>query len=363
VIRALVSGALANKPWNGGIAWARLSLLLGLRRLGFEVFFVEQVDKSTRAQRSYFRDVLEPFSLGGALIDGGHPIPEDALDAADEAELLINIGGHLTVEALKGRPRRKVFLDDDPGYTQIWHAAGQIGDRLSGHDAYFTYGTNIGRSECPIPLGGVEWRPARPGIVLSEWPRAEGTFDRFTTVASWRGAYGPLEYEGRRYGAKAHEFRKVAELPKLVDPRFEIALEIHEADASDRALLEQSGWKLVDPRAVAGTPTAFRAYVQGSGAEFSAAQGVYVHTRSGWFSDRSACYLAAGKPVLLQDTGFSSHLPVGQGLVSFSTVQDAARRVAEITSAYDDHCAAAREVAEDFFDSDKVLGKLLEDVL
>jgi hypothetical protein len=363
VAAALVSGALASKPFNGGNAWTRLTILLGLHRLGFDVFFVEQVDEPTEEQRAYFREVLDLFSLRGLLIEPTRPVPDEVLQAAGTADILVNIGGHLDVASLKERPRTKIFLDDDPGYTQIWYVSGVGRARLAGHDFYFTYGMNIGRSDCSIPSADIAWRPARPSVVLSEWQRKHQPFDRFTTVASWRGAYGPVEYAGRRYGVKAHEFRRFVELPTLVAARFEIALEIHSGDESDRARLERNGWKLVDPMRVAATPSSYRTYIQTSGAEFSAAQGIYVQTSSGWISDRSACYLAAGKPVLLQDTGFSSHLPVGKGLVSFSTLEEAAVLAAEIAAAYDDHCAAAREIAEEYFDSDAVLRQLLEDVL
>jgi hypothetical protein len=357
---AIVAGALANKPWNGGNAWTRLSFLLGLRQLGLEVYFVEQVKRATEEGRLYFKLVTESFSIPGALIQTDSPIPVEALEAAESAELLVNIGGHLTFELLKRPPRHKVFLDDDPAYTQFWHAAGQLGDRLAGHDAYFTYGTNIGGPGCPIPTSGIDWCAILPPVVLSEWPAAHGRLDRFTTVASWRGAYDPVEHDGRVYGLKAHEFRKVADLPERVARTFEIALDIHEADARDRDLLEGHGWQLVDPRIAAGTPKAFRDYVQGSGAEFSVAQGIYVETQSGWFSDRTVSYLASGKPALVQDTGFSLTIPVGDGLLAFRTLEEAAVGAERLGAEYEAHAAAARAIAEEYFDSQVILTRLLD---
>src|SRR5438034_1765749 len=203
---AIVSGALANKPWNGGNAWTRLSFVLGLRRLGFEVIFIEQLPQADEEARRYFGLVCASYGIDGVLLsDGG--VPEELVSRVEGAALLINIGGHLAVEALKRAADVKVFLDDDPAYTQIWHVSGQLGERLAGHDHYYTVGGCIGSPESEIPSGGIEWRRLWPPVVLSEWPLANGG-TRFTTVGSWRGAYGPMEYKGKWYGQKAHEFRR-----------------------------------------------------------------------------------------------------------------------------------------------------------
>jgi hypothetical protein len=201
-------------------------------------------------------------------------------------------------------------------------------------------------------------------VVLHDWPVVEGTDPgRFTTVASWRGAYGPLQFGGRTFGVKAHEFRKFAEVPTRLrgtGQTFEIALDIHPADGKDRDLLAAHGWRLVRPRAAVSGPDEFRRYVRESGAEFSAAQGVYVHTNSGWFSDRTVRYLASGKPALVQETGFSRNLPVGEGLVPFTTVEEAVEGARRIAGDYRGHTESARALAESHFDSDKVLGEFLE---
>lgn len=349
---ALVAGALAAKAGNGGNAWTRISLVRGLERLGFEVVFLEDLPEATAEQARFFDGVCRTFGIEGYLLDREAPTLE--------ADLLVNIGGHLD-----GRPARvNVFLDDDPGYTQLWHAQGLLDERLAGHDFYFTFGANIGRAGCPVPTDGIAWRPTRPAVVLEDWPVSEsGEKDRFTTVASWRGAYGCVEHDGRLLGQKAHEFRKLAALPRQSKRRFEIALDIAPEDAADLELLRGAGWTIVDPCSVAGDPDAFRGYVQGSGAELSAAQGVYVETKSGWFSDRSVRYLASGKPVLVQDTGLTRLLPTGEGLLVFRTAEEALRGVETIGEDYDRHARAARAIAERYFDSDRVLGDLLEQVL
>ena len=378
----VVSGAIANKHLNGGEAWVRLSWILGLRRLGFDVWFVEQIDEATcvdaagapapfaqSENRRYFEQVVERFGLeerASLLYEGGREaagVPlEELLPVAQEARLLVNVSGHLDLEPLMSRLRRKAYVDLDPGFTQFWHADGTGGARLEGHDVHFTVGENIGRPDCPIPTCGLDWKAVRPPAVLEEWPVADaGEADRFTTIGAWRGAFGQVEFGGHTYSLKVHEFRKVIELPRRSPQRFEIALDIHPGDERDRAALEANGWTLVDPRATVPGPLEFRDYVQGSGAEFSVAQGIYVETNSGWFSDRTVRYLASGRPVLVQDTGFSANLPVGEGLLAFTDLDGAVDGAERIAADYEHHRRAARAVAEAHFDSDTVLPRFLEE--
>jgi hypothetical protein len=378
---AVVSGALANKPGNGGGAWTRLSYVLGLQQLGFDTVFVEQiasdhcVDESGAAspfERSinlrYFREVVEAFGLTGhaALVSDGGRMAEGItfshlLEVVDGADLLINVSGHLTLEPVLRGIRRKVYVDLDPGFTQFWHAQSIAGPRLKGHDALFTVGTNMGQSDCPIPTDGVEWVPTLPPTVLNEWPVVDAPEPGpFTTVGSWRGPFGPVTHDGMTYGLKVHEFRKFAELPERVPATFEIALDIHPADGRDRDLLLRHGWRVIDPSTEVAGPLDFRRYVQRSSAEFSVAQGIYVETRSGWFSDRTARYLASGRPAVVQDTGFGQTLPVGEGLLTFRTLDEAVARVQEVMEEPERHRKAARALAEEHLGSDTVLGKILE---
>jgi hypothetical protein len=254
-----------------------------------------------------------------------------------------------------GKP---VFLDIDPGYPQMWRELG-LADMFEGHDAFVTIGENIGRPDCLIPDCGLEWITTPPPVDLESWPVAPGGAS-FTTVATWRNPYGTVTFDGTTYGSRVHEFRKFVELPRLVGADFELALDIDAAEVDDLALLERNGWRLVDPKRVAGTPDAYRSYIQGSKAEICIAQNIYVATRSGWISDRSLCYLASGKPVLAQDTGFSDNYPVGEGLIAFSTLDEAAAGVEEIERNYERHSRAARELAEEHFDAGKVMGRLLD---
>jgi hypothetical protein len=356
----LVGAVLAGKAGNGGHAWSRISFVEGLRRLGFNVVLIEQLANPSAAQREYFDAVCGEFAIDGHLLTGDPPY---ALSArAESAALLINIGGHLTRNELKLPARIKVYVDDDPGYTQLWHRDGLLNGRLDGHDFYFTFGQNVGRPGCALPAGGITWRPLRPPVVLDHWPPAATERRGFATVASWRGPYGRVESGGRLFGQKAHEFRRFAAAPEVIPEAFEIALDIDEADSADAGMMRAHGWSLLNPVDVAASPDAFRAYVQGSWAEFSVAQGIYVETNSGWFSDRTTRFLASGKPALVQDTGFSRDLPAGEGLVAFSTLEQAVAGAESIRIRYDAHADCAREVAERFFDSDLVLGRMLEEV-
>jgi hypothetical protein len=383
VTTIIVSGAIGNKIFNGGAAWTRLSYVLGFRKLGFDVYFVEQIQPETcvdeagqpasfdgSANRAYFRRITEQFGLSGkaALVCGNGELVDglsysELFAITESAALLVNISGHLGLEPLKSRARRKAYIDLDPGFTQFWHAAGSTAPRLAGHDYYFTIGENIGSSDCLIPTDGIRWRPTRQPIVLDYWPVCrEGDSRRFTTVAAWRGPYGPVEHDGKTFGSKVREFRKYIGIPAQVNGNFEIALDIHPSDHRDRELLRRNSWHLVDPRRVAPDPLAFQRYVQTSGAEFSVAQGIYVETNSGWFSDRTLRYLASGKPVLVQDTGFSRHYPVGSGLLAFSTPEQAVTGAEHIARDYSAHSSAAREIAETYFDSNRVLSGLIEQI-
>jgi hypothetical protein len=366
----VVSGALANKPHNGGEAWVRLSWIEGFRRLGHDVYFVEQVATGAPFEESlhlaWFRQVTSGFGLAdrAALIsDDGRSIygsTSRALESlAKEADLLVNISGNLSWRPMMSRLRRTAYVDIDPGFTQFWHQQGVA--LVPQHDVYFTIAANLGRGDCSIPPAGLPWKITRQPVVLSQWPVVKSAPDRFTTIASWRGPFGPIEHNGRRLGVKAHEFRKLVMLPAKVRQRLEIALSIDSGDEADLQKLLANGWVLVAPSAVAATPEAFRSYVQQSGGEFSVAQGMYVDTHSGWFSDRTVRYLASGKPALVQETGFSRELPTGCGLLSFTGEADAATAAAAIAADYDAHCAAAREIAERYFAHDIVLPRFLED--
>ena len=216
------------------------------------------------------------------------------------------------------------YVDLDPGFTQAWHTAG-VDVGLDGHDDYVTVGTGIGRPHCAIPTLGFDWMPVLPPVALEWWSPRPLRGNAITTIANWR-SYGPVECNGVRLGQKAHAFRPLIGLPSAVDAPCQLALLIHGGDQRDEHALIRHGWRIVDPARVAGTPARYRRFVRGSLAELGVAKHGYVVTRSGWFSDRSVCYLATGRPVVAADTGIGQVLPTGVGLLTFTDVEDRATR-------------------------------------
>jgi len=258
---------------------------------------------------------------------------------------------------------RRVFIDIDPGFAQFWHALG-LHDAFAGHDAFATVGLNVGRPATTVPACGLDWVPTLPPVCLDRWPASpipDGAPARVTSVCTWRGPFAAITYGGQRYGLRVHELRRFAALPSLVPgARFELALDIDPADEPDAAALRSHGWTLVDPKLVAADPGSYRGYLQASSAELMVAKELYVASRGGWFSDRSACYLASGRPVVAQDTGWSDHLPAGEGLLGFSEPAETAAAVAEVCGNPSRHAKAAREIAAEHFDAARVLGSLLD---
>jgi hypothetical protein len=318
------------------------------------------------ANLRWLEDIMRGCGLGGSwtaiLDDGRHAGASRArtLRHIRDSDLLINIMGFLADEELLGAARRRGFLDTDPGFGQMWRALGQA-DVFAGHDDVVTIGERIGRSDCTIPTCGLTWITTPQPVVLSAWtPAPPPARMRFTTVGRWRGAYGPVDYDGVRYGLRVHEFRRFAGLPAASGGRFELALDIHPDETADIALLRDRGWALADPAHAGRTPQAYRSFIAGSAAEFMVAKGMYVTSASGWVSERSLCYLASGRPVLAQDTGLADLYPVGEGLLTFTTLDEAVAGVEAIRGDYSRHARRARELAEAHFDSDKVLGRLLD---
>jgi hypothetical protein len=377
-LRIVVSGMVAGDPGHGGAAWAVLQYLLGFERLGHEVVFVEQCAESdlepegevlARSRNaSYFSQVMAEHGLGSSsalLLAGAEEtvgVDYDRLvEMTADAHLLVNISGILTDDRITSGIPVRVYLDLDPAFNQFWQVSG-IDMRFDGHTHFVTVGQAIGSADCPVPTCGLDWIPTVPPVVLDRWPREERiTHDAFTTVGNWR-AYGSIEHEGVSYGQKVHSLRELIRLPIRTEARFLLALTIHPDETRDLQALDENGWELLDAAEVAGTPAEYRRFLAGSRAELGITKSGYVLSRCGWFSDRSACYLASGRPVIAQETGFSRYLPVGDGLLSFQTEDDAVAAVDEVEREYDRHSAAARALAEELFDSDRVLSRLLERV-
>jgi hypothetical protein len=372
----LLSGMIAGVPQHGGATWAVLQYLLGFKRLGHDVYFVEPLDEMAllpagvplerSANAAYFRQVVVEFGLeqtATLLLAGtqhtlGLPYAQ-LRRIARRADVLVNISGLLTDEALMSQIPLRVYLDLDPAFVQLWHATQGIDMRFASHSHFVTIGLAIGHPDCVVPTCGLPWLTTLQPIVLAHWPVAERmTYNALTTVANWRG-YGSIEYDGVFYGQKAHSLRRFVTLPTLTEEKFMLALAIHPDEVKDLAALANNGWGLLDPAEMVHTPASYQQFIQGSKAELGIAKSGYVAARCGWFSDRSVCYLASGRPVIAQETGFSRFLPTGAGLFAFETIDDVLTSIEALKRDYARHARAARAIAQEYFDSNTVLAQLL----
>ena len=355
--RVLVSGMLAGDPGQGGATWAVLQWILGLRRLGHDVWALEPVRELRADVVAYFGRVAAAFGLQdrAALVGPGRQVVGQA---PEDAELLLDVAGMLRDDELFGAVPTRVYLDLDPAFTQLWHTQG-IEMRLEGHTHFATVGLALGSTDCPVPTLGRDWITTPPPVVLERWPFSDRIrHDAFTTVGNWR-SYGTLEANGMRYGQRAHTVRGLIELPGRTAQPITPALAIDDAEEPDLRALAANGWHLLSAEQMARTPARYHDFVQGSRAELGLPKEGYVVGRTGWFSDRSACYLASGRPVLLQETGFSTYLPTGEGLLAYDGVDSAAEGIATIVADYEHHRREARALAEGLLDSDVVLANLL----
>jgi hypothetical protein len=304
---------------------------------------------------------------------------EKRKELIQSADVLINVSGTLEKPESYRRVRRLVYIDTDPVFTQINIADGnsELRDRVNGHDVHFTVGECLGKD---LPDTGHRWHPIKHPIVLSEWLSSIPHRNAFTTVMNWT-SYKAITYCGRTYGQKDVEFLKFMSLPHRVLPTtLEVALHrphirrpsnyentparVRTLNQNDTTwtpyeVLTQLEWRVVDATEVCPDSRSYRRYIQTSKGEWSVAKNAYVDGKSGWFSGRSACYLAAGRPVIVQDTGFSRVLPVGEGILCFNTLDEAEAGIREVEANYSRHAKAAQNIAEAYFDSDKVLNRLL----
>ncbi len=362
-------------PEFAGSSWVRLQYMLGLRALGVESYWVDRLPevKSDKNPHSLdyltkrFAAMMKQFGLENnycIVYNGGEQhfgMSEEELSGlADEADVLINISGHLPESSPLMRVPRRAYVDVDPGFTQIW--AHEVDMNFGKHTHFFTIGQTVGTPDFKIPLQGIDWHVIRPPIALSEWtPNISESHTRFSTIADWRGSQEAI-FEGVYHGGKRDEFVKFLRLPPYTGERFELALCIGQHDYEDLGLLDGHLWKVQNFAQYTGDVESYREFIQDSRAEFSVAKGGYVRSNSGWVSDRTACYLASGKPALVQSTGFEKQLPTGKGLITFETLDEAVKGVEAINANYLSHAEAARKIAEEYFDSAKILPAMLEHV-
>ena len=376
--RVVVAGSAAQNPSYGGHLWVFLQYLLGFRRLGHDVLLVDRLRPEMlndppaggALKRSHelrrLTSVLRRYHLSDSFIvldHNGEPIAgitrREAIARTRTACALINISGFLDDAEILAAARRRVFLDLDPGFPQMWRELG-LADVLAGHDVFATVAGRIGAGDCVIPTCGLRWIVTRPPVVLEQWPAMKAPARiGFATVGAWRGPTGPVEYGGETYGLRVHEFRALAELPTRTAASFEAALDIDHADRADAELLRDGGWGLVKPAPATADPASYRRFIRAHAAELMVAKQMYVRTRGGWFSDRSACFMASGRPVLATDTGLDGLYPTGRGLLTFTSPSGAIDGARAILADYTRHARAARSIAERYFDSDAVLTELL----
>jgi GT2 family glycosyltransferase len=382
--KVVVLGMMSRIP-VAGVIWQNLHYLLGFERLGFEAYYVEthgrtptmlmkhpDDDSSARAAKFISR-IMRGFDLGGrwafhALHDDGrcYGMTLRQLERLyRSADLLIDLHGGTHPLPELAASGRLIYLETDPVELQLeLHRGDQATiDFLEPHGAFFTFGENWGNEDCLLPVSErFQFQPTRQPVVLDLWSgRAAEDNGLFTTVGNWKQRWRTLKFKGETYTWSKHDqFRRFIDLPKRFGPRFELALS--SISKSDRGLLERRGWLVRDGLALSREPGPYRSYIGASRGEFTVAKDQNVRLRTGWFSDRSATYLAAGRPVITQDTGFGSVLPTGAGLFAFSDVGDVAAALEAIDADYGAQAAAARDVAREYFGHDVVLGRLLDDL-
>jgi hypothetical protein len=361
------------------MAWHHLQYVLGLKKLGHDVLFIEDsddypscYDPTTHAVSTNARYGLRFAQLAFAKLgladdwtyyDANQdawfgPACRTAIDFCQGADVFLNVSGVNPVRAWLDRVPVRVFIDTDPAFTQIRHLTDEDARlRALQHNAFFTFGELIETPHSGIPDDGLSWQATRQPVVLDAWPPDVGPASgAFTTVMQW-DSYRPIQFGDQHYGMKSESFDLVRDLPSRIALPLEIAMG---GTSAPRAELEALGWRIVDPLTIARDPWKYQEYITKSRGEFSVAKHGYVVSRSGWFSERTACYLAMGRPAIVQETGFSKYLPCGSGLWAYDDKISAIEAIENVAANYQAECRAARELAMEFFDSRKVLGSLLE---
>jgi hypothetical protein len=383
--RIVVLGAMAEMPF-AGVAWQVLHYLEGLRRLGHDVVYVEDTgnwpydpdldtvtdDASGAARRLERVMAAAGFGDRWAFVNAAREgevwgMGEERMAAAvAQAEALVNLSGATVLKEAHLDVPVRIYLETDPVTPQLEIALGRQStvDFLGAHTHHFTFGERLGTPGCDVPVAQFDYRPTRQPVVLDWWPAPawypamppEGL--RFTTVANWEQTHKDIEFDGETYTwSKSAEFLKLLGVPGLAGVRIDLALALD--DAATIGLLRDSGFGVLQALSLSRDPDAYRAFITASGGEFTAAKDQNVRLRSGWFSDRTATYLATGRPAVVQDTGFDAVLPTGTGLIAFSTPEEAADGLRRVAADYEHHSRAARAIAQEHFRAETVLGRLL----
>ncbi len=387
-MRIVVTGLIGQYAF-GGVTWDYMQYVLGFQKLGHEVWYLEDssvwpydpVKQEPATDCSYnvgyLRRVMHEFDMGDRWIyrNGADGIYHGVSDTATaekilrSADVLANVSGACWLREPTAAIPLKLFLDGDPMFTQIDALAPEkpaVGDHLRAHDRHFSFGLNIGQPGCHVPTAGMEWRPTVQPIALDWWERPlmpataeQVAYGAWTTVMNW-ASYAPRAFEGETYGQKDIEFMRFLDLPLRSGERFVLAMGQGVGQSRPTATLEEKGWTIVEPEVQIPDYASYHDFLRNSKAEWSIAKNGYVRSRSGWFSCRSACYLAAGKPVVVQDTGWTDHLPSGDGVIAFDSIESAVAGIGRVAGNYEHHSRAARAYAEKNFEAARVCAALLE---
>jgi hypothetical protein len=379
-MRIIVLGYIVRGPL-AGLAWHHLQYVLGLGRLGYDVYFMEDsddypscydperyvVDTDPAYGLRFIASAFDRLGLGArwAYFDAHAgswkgPAAERAVRLCEGADLLLDVSGVNPMREWYHAIPRRVLIDTDPAFTQIRHLTDCAArERAAQHTAFFSFAENIRSPQACVPRDGFDWYPTRQPVVLDAWAVTPGKPDgAFTTVMQW-DSYAARDYAGSHYGVKSESFEPYVNLPRETTEQLELALG---SGSSPGPRLRAQGWRIEDPQRVTRDPWVYQEYIRASKGEFTVAKHGYVVSRSGWFSERSLAYLASGRPVVTQNTGFDTWLPCGSGVVDFDSPVAALDALKRVSADYERHCRAAREIAASFFDSDEVLTSLLERV-
>jgi len=378
--KIIVFGILFWYPL-AGVTYQFLHYMIGLRRLGYDPYYIEdsgrwvydpQIDAlspSAAGNINMVAPVLEAHGFSGKwAFRGSYPggecygmTKEQILRLYREADAFLNVTGAQEIREEHMACPRRIYVESDPFAAQVGVAQGNAGTiaALAAHDTHFSFGENLGAEDCLVPIERFRWLPTRQPVALDLWDHAPGPKrGSYTTITTWHNKNKNLDYQGDTYyWTKDREFLKFVDLPLRRSTPFELAVWV---DEDAKQLLQSNGWSLVHSMELSRNADSYRDYILHSRGEFTVARDQYVRPNTGWFSDRSACYLAAGRPVITQETGFSKFLPSGKGLFGFRTMDDVLAAIDAIESDYDGHCRAAREIGAEYFATEKVVSSLME---
>jgi len=378
--KIIVFGILFWYPL-AGVTYQFLHYLMGLRQLGYDVYYVEdsgrwiydptinEFSPDVSGNLSMVVPVLNAYGFGDRwAFRGNYPggqcygmTESRLLELYREADAFLNVTGAQEIRDEHRAIKRRIYVESDPFASQVKVASGDAGmiDMLAAHDTHFSFGENLGASDCQVPIERFHWHPTRQPVVMDIWQTGPPPADApYTTITTWHNKGKNIEWRGDTwYWTKDREFEKILDLPRRRPVPLELATTV---DAAVQVQLRAHGWRQSGSVEISRDADLYRQYIQKSRGEFTVARDQYVRPNTGWFSDRTVCYLAAGRPVITQETGFSKFIPSGRGLFGFQAMEEILAALDAIESDYPAHSRAASEIAREYFSADRVVGSLME---